>query len=153
MSIKEININDVNETQTGISSGRCFHALQVEPGRYPTTAHLTDDLKAMSVRNILNTRYSANKLIISGDVEPNPGPSKKIWLCQKCENHITKKQYSMKCSNCILYTHQTCTSMSINELSNFKNWRCIKCEFHQELIIKPKSRNTNSCNKESFTKT
>ena len=63
------------------------------------------------------------RLLLSGDVERNPGPGKK-WLCTLCSLQIKKKsQTSIRCNHTTTHwEHLTCTNITATQYTN--TWKC-----------------------------
>ena len=60
------------------------------------------------------------QLLISGDVETNPGPT----TCGICERTVRKNSHQNECSQCFTKAHSKCitTQSSLNT-----NWMCTQC--------------------------
>ena len=64
------------------------------------------------------------RLLLSGDVEQNPGPGKR-WQCALCSQYIkTKSQTSIRCNHTTIHwVHITCTNIAPTQYTNF--WKCV----------------------------
>ena len=70
-------------------------------------------------------------LLLSGDVEVNPGPETK-WPCGICQYPVTWSQEGVACDGCELWHHKSCISLcsddfQLLERSNIA-WKCCKCD-------------------------
>ena len=66
-------------------------------------------------------------LLISGDIHPNPGP---IDPCSVCSRRVTWKNRSVKCTNCSLWVHFSCSGLSpadFRKISPRHFWTCPMC--------------------------
>ena len=66
-------------------------------------------------------------LILSGDIEINPGPTSDI---QKCPCEKSYNQMTIKCSSCSQYWHTTCVGLDkITKVACEKltRWKCVLC--------------------------
>ena len=63
------------------------------------------------------------RLLLSGDVEQNPGPGRR-WQCALCSQYIeTKSQTSIRCNHTRTHwVHITCTNITPIQYTNF--WKC-----------------------------
>ena len=69
-------------------------------------------------------------LILSGDVELNPGPKNDtVYPCRFCEIHVSWTHLAVCCNECSMWYHKSCISMCSEEYENVQNesWRYIKC--------------------------
>lgn len=71
-----------------------------------------------------------------GGKNPNSvkNPSqKKVYICPKCTNNITKTQHSICCGHCKEYYHKNCSKLSALEFATYANnemdepWVCSQC--------------------------
>ena len=80
-----------------------------------------------ATRNLILTEYKQTgfySLSLSGDVELNPGPSKKTTKCLECSKTIWKNQKPIICDSCKSPTHLNCTQFkSITQ----HTWICHQC--------------------------
>ena len=70
-------------------------------------------------------------LIISGDIETNPGP-RSIYPCGICEQEVTWQCKGICCDSCNIWFHNTCCNINSYEylLLNRSNtqWKCPRCD-------------------------
>ena len=72
-------------------------------------------------------------LILSGNIELNPGPVSKQkqtrFPCGICTKPCTSKQPSVACDSCDVWFHQRCLKMNTAIFNNLQNvsWLCCKC--------------------------
>ena len=70
-------------------------------------------------------------LIISGDIETNPGP-RTIYPCGICEQEVTWQCRGICCDSCDIWFHNTCCNVNSFEylLLNRSNtqWKCPRCD-------------------------
>ena len=68
-------------------------------------------------------------LLLSGDVEVNPGPETK-WPCGICQYPVT--QDGVACDSCELWHHKSCISLCSDDFQLLKRsnvaWKCCKCD-------------------------
>jgi hypothetical protein len=64
--------------------------------------------------------WLAAKLLLSGDVEENPGP--RVWTCIICDKQITNRQTSFRCNYEDHWVHQKCTNTNTRQYTN--SWVC-----------------------------
>ena len=77
--------------------------------------------KKRSAPILYYSNHSARfQLLISGDVETNPGPT----TCGICERTVRKNSHQNECSQCFTKAHSKCitTQSSLNT-----NWMCTQC--------------------------
>ena len=78
-------------------------------------------------------------IILSGQVESNPGPVQ--YPCGVCENSVHDSHQAILCDGCDMWFHTSCSGVSTDEyqdLLNFSDfsWNCILCNsinFHSAL--------------------
>ena len=58
--------------------------------------------------------FQAQRLLISGDVSPNPGPRRKPtkYPCGECSKSVRSNQDAILCSECNTWSHARCLNMS-----------------------------------------
>src|SRR6188768_3362291 len=75
--------------------------------------------------------WLASLLLLSGDVEENPGPpktnqpstsTKQTWTCQICTNKINHNQTSYLCHNTDHWVHKKCSETL--QIDYHKDWTC-----------------------------
>ena len=57
-------------------------------------------------------------LLISGDIQLNPGPS---FPCKVCTKNVIQKHQILFCKSCNFWVHKKCSELSNSEYLNFKN--------------------------------
>ena len=70
-------------------------------------------------------------LLLSGDIESNPGPRQVKFPCGVCEKAVKWKQRAIACENCSKWYHVECMQMSTNTYEVLANtsleWICCQC--------------------------
>ena len=72
------------------------------------------------------------KLLLSGQVELNPGPRSPRWLCGSCGKNVNWRCKALECDTCKTWYHTDCqggmdtTMYNLMDISNL-SWNCIKC--------------------------
>ena len=70
-------------------------------------------------------------LLLSGDIEINPGPETK-WPCRICEYPVTWSQEGVACDSCELWHHKSCISLCSEDFNLLERsnvvWKCCKCD-------------------------
>ena len=70
-------------------------------------------------------------LLLSGDVEVNPGPETK-WPCGICQYPVTWSQEGVACDSCELWHHKSCISLCSDDFQLLERsnvaWKCCKCD-------------------------
>ena len=74
--------------------------------------------------------FQLDKILVSGDVQLNPGPVKNP--CTICQKAVAKTHRSMNCEGCGFKTHIKCANVSPAEYVNFQTlrdytWFCTGC--------------------------
>ena len=69
-------------------------------------------------------------LILAGDVELNPGPTK--YPCTVCKKAVRSNQHGLCCNGCELWTHAKCCGIAEGEYQRMArletfSWRCPLC--------------------------
>lgn len=74
-------------------------------------------------------------LLLSGDVECNPGPRPPRFPCGICMKAVRKQDTGIFCEECKFWHHTKCIDMSLREYENLGNsdddWFCFKCSLPQ----------------------
>ena len=89
-------------------------------------------------------------LLLSGNVECNPGPCRKIkYPCGICKKSCTKFQASVACDQCNIWFHKKCLNMNSINFNSLKNisWYCCNCglpNFSSELFSTNSISTSNS---------
>ena len=68
-------------------------------------------------------------LMLSGDIEINPGPVDSLSPCGVCQLACNWSQCAVACDNCCVWVHKTCASMDTAEYDQLENvsWKCYCC--------------------------
>ena len=76
---------------------------------------------------------STFNLIISGDIEVNPGPGLPKPKCPCCEKTVRSNQKRLMCGHCFDMVHATCVNLKhlVNNSKTHVNWTCNNCLFHE----------------------
>ena len=65
-------------------------------------------------------------LLRAGDVHPNPGPAR--YPCGTCDRPVTRRHWSIQCRTCLLWHHQRCTPLTVQDLRRgISAWTCSAC--------------------------
>ena len=121
-----------------------------QPGQEPT-AYLVfvpawnnshHDSKVYNVKGYLSSRVSRypnsastfqiSRLIISGDIAENPGPSTNKLICPECSRTIAKNHRTLTCSVCDLTYHIKCGNATPKDFKLIQRivpmtWKCPIC--------------------------
>ena len=72
-------------------------------------------------------------LILSGDIELNPGPAASIYPCGLCDRKVGWDDRGVACDSCDIWYQCSCISMQSSEYSRLdsttENWKCYRCDF------------------------
>ena len=74
-------------------------------------------------------------LLISSDIHPNPGP---IDPCSVCSHRVTWGNRSVRCTNCSLWVHLSCSGLSpadLHKISPGHSWTCPMCPSSSQLPL------------------
>ena len=79
-------------------------------------------------------------LILSNDINPNPGPKQSINKCHTCKEEISQDSQYLKCDTCHKRYHITCQEINAKPVTknNYFEWICStkKClPNHQNLLV------------------
>ena len=90
-------------------------------------------------------------LLLSGDVELNPGPTEKsIYPCPFCELNVEYGMKALQCDECDMWYHKTCVSICTNDYemleNNSKTYLCCRCD-HPNYISNISSREIHTENR------
>ena len=79
--------------------------------------------------NISNFDYFLILLLLSGNVELNPGPRTPKFPCGVCHKACTWKQQAVACDECDVWYHKDCLTMNTKIYNNLNNvsWYCCAC--------------------------
>lgn len=80
-------------------------------------------------------------LLLAGDLEQNPGPTRKIkYPCGLCKKACTWRQQAVACDECEIWYHTKCMGMKTQtyEALNNVSWYCCSCgkpNFSSEILL------------------
>ena len=99
-------------------------------GLYTLRNHFWKPLLSVSKPSKSNSLWII-MLLLSGDVEVNPGPETK-WSCGICQYPVIWSQEGVACDGCELWHHKSSISLcsddfQLLERSNIA-WKCCKCD-------------------------
>ena len=79
--------------------------------------------------NISNFKYFSILLLLSGNIELNPGPRTPKFPCGVCRKACTWKQQAVACDECDTWYHKQCLTMDTQIYNNLNNvsWYCCAC--------------------------
>ena len=89
---------------------------------------------SMAVKNFgtRNPVLTCIFLLISGDIETNPGPQQKIYPCGICEQNVSWQCKGICCDNCGIWFHHSCVNVNSREYSllgrSNVSWKCCRCD-------------------------
>ena len=67
------------------------------------------------------------RILLSGDVHPNPGPTTK-YPCPVCARNVTGRGVSYLCNRCSGWVHLKCSGLqNAAEYRRIKDWVCSSC--------------------------
>ena len=68
-------------------------------------------------------------LLLSGNIESNPGPRNIRFPCGICHKPCTWRQASVACDNCNTWYHKSCMNMNSLNFNSLRNisWYCYPC--------------------------
>ena len=80
-----------------------------------------------------NFTLVAIMLLLSGDIEVNPGPTdKSVYPCEFCDLKVLWSCAAVCCDNCSIWYHKSCLEMCSDDFSVLNrpsiNWLCCKCD-------------------------
>jgi len=100
---------------------------------------------------------ATKQIILSGDIETNPGPAKnlnqgqnknksKAPKCNKCEKTIRSNSKSLECLHCKTLTHFKCNNHVtwLNTKSTIQQWTCSTCESRELPFFNCRDLNTSN---------
>lgn len=74
-------------------------------------------------------------LLISGDINPNPGPRTPQFPCGVCTKAVKDNQAALCCDGCNVWSHRKCIQMPLSEYRIIGNtnmdWYCTTCTLPQ----------------------
>ena len=103
-----------------------FLLAPTDPRVPPWRNHLSKSL-ALHVRSDSPSSWICSLLMLSGDLETNPGPRPAKFPCGVCSRACRKGQAAIQCDTCDTWIHKNCVQISdtnFNTLSNV-SWHCL----------------------------
>ena len=72
-------------------------------------------------------------IVLSGDIESNPGPAPK---CTECDKGVGTNRKRLQCIKCLSFTHATCSTISKSQQNRMNSrtvvdWTCPNCTLSQ----------------------
>ena len=122
--IKEYTNHDFHFSDNVVSSESSTHFLRFMPIKkraFPTCSKSDNLSQTRSAITLL--------LILSGDIEQNPGPRPLKYPCGICHKACKWTTPCVRCDTCKVYYHQDCMAMPnqiFNTLHNI-SWECFHC--------------------------
>ena len=104
------------------SPSRVSRGLPTPPAFFLNCSGKADPPRVVDLKGWLLFLHS---LLLREGVHPNPGPSS--FPCGRCSRQVTFRGFSVRCSSCLLWFHQSCTSLSksfCRSLSSSHSWVC-----------------------------
>ena len=92
------------------------------------------------------------RILLSGDVHPNPGPTTK-YPCPVCARNVTSRGVSYLCNRCSGWVHSKCSGLqNAAEYRRIKDWVCSSCNSPPTLPkLQPPPIPTQAVDENSFT--
>ena len=111
-------------------SSTCISTLEsYKVGLYTLRNHFWKPLLSVSKPSKTNPLWII-MLLLSGDVEVNPGPETK-WPCGICQYPVTWSQEGVACDGCELWHHKSFISLCSDDFQLLERsnvaWKCCKC--------------------------
>ena len=70
-------------------------------------------------------------ILLSNDIETNPGPCNKIYQCGLCDAPVNWSDEGVCCDNCSLWHHASCMGLGASDYKHLNkssvSWKCFKC--------------------------
>lgn len=77
--------------------------------------------------NIYANHSATFQLVISGDIETNPGPTIRV-ACPICQKTVRKNSYHLECKVCLNSTHVKCIHRTVKNFTDKHSlWTCTNC--------------------------
>ena len=91
-------------------------------------------------------------LLLSGDIQLNPGPRPLKYPCGICSKACKWTTPCVRCDSCLIYYHQHCMTMpdGIFQVLHNVSWECFRCgvpNFSSSLFNSSSSISSNSSNR------
>ena len=90
--------------------------------------------KSLALRVNSSGTWLCSLLILSGDLETNPGPQRQRiykYPCAVCAKPCMKNQDAVMCDTCEQWNHRKCTQISLTTFKALQNpntsWHCCNC--------------------------
>jgi len=89
-------------------------------------------------------------LLLSGDVELNPGPNQSTYLCPYCDLMVDYGMKAIQCDFCDMWYHKTCISMCTKDYENLVDnsisFLCCRCDHptHTKSLVTHEIATSNS---------
>ena len=85
--------------------------------------------------NGMSTYQVSRRIILSGDIQTNPGPGGKRapkYPCKQCEKNVGNNQDALLCAECNVWSHEKCLGMSKTGFKYYLDnpeldWTCSLC--------------------------
>ena len=102
------------------------------------------------------SHFQLVRLAMSGDINPNPGPSVVNKKCQTCGKAILRHHRAAPCESCGASYHLKCAKVSPADYKNIylpagsRKWQCTTCEYQWQVLRELPFANINISDIESF---
>ena len=100
--------------------------------------------------NYYPNHVASFRLLISGDVEMNPGPT----TCPRCEKTVRVNSKRLECNTCHQQTHLKCSNNTYTQIFNSRipeSWTCPNCFLSQLPFHRVRDLNEGERNETLFT--
>ena len=99
-------------------------------------------IRASRSRHFAPSLLFLGMLMLSGDIEPNPGPlpcqnghrDASYFPCGYCDLGVSFKHRAVCCDNCSIWYHNSCIELCTEEYEHLQHsnvsWLCAKCHSH-----------------------
>ena len=101
------------------------------PGQFTTGRNIRKTLKECSNQNKQTSSLVLLTILLSNDVQTNPGPRAKyacVFPCGLCDEHV--EHSGVACDGCDIWYHRTCASINRADFEKLEDvqWFCHKCD-------------------------